>query len=390
MEIDRRSQEATTTSYTKSRNKTSAENFANNNIPANTRVYVKQEPEEGNFRDHLYPPVVSSVSDESGIVEAKLCIAEEEAEPPDTKEDVGSPIILQMELSTIEDADSETAKSSESEVNDQQGERKSYGSNKNSLHLMIFLVVDEEDCNNLFCKKCHRSFSRKDTYRQHMRMIHKIILTPCTTIQHPIILIPDKDDPNFNCKVCEKTFNQRASYRYHLETEHGIACTRATVKPRRYFLPGQQGPHTPATYCSKCHKTFDLKQNYLHHMKRAHNLIPILNQENTPDEDDPNFYCKACEKTFNQKPSYRLHLRKFHEMKLKSSRRVVRNSELLPDTNDPNKYCKVCDRTYSSNDSFANHMRRIHRLESLPRRKHQSSLYLLSTILLESTGLKIT
>lgn len=127
--------------------------------------------------------------------------------------------------------------------------------------------------------------------------------------------LPDKFDPNNYCSPCTKAFKCLQYYRTHLKMIHKMKLTPHRPKPNFNIIPN---PNNSSNYCDSCKWTYSSRNKYLLHLKTVHNISqqPKRNPEITPNIDDPNFYCISCRYSYKSRAIYRQHLQCVHKMEL--------------------------------------------------------------------------
>lgn len=127
--------------------------------------------------------------------------------------------------------------------------------------------------------------------------------------------IPDEFDPNGYCSVCDHKFKRKANYRQYLREIHKMSLT--PLKPTK-DLDITPAIDNSTKYCNSCNWTYESKRKYHCHLRKAHGIScrENLNPNISPDIDDRNFYCQSCQIKYKARRDYRLHLRRVHKIVL--------------------------------------------------------------------------
>lgn len=224
---------------------------------------------------------------------------------------------------------------------------------------------------NFFCPPCARKFSNIRTFRDHLKLIHKMALAPLKQdpdgIQHTE---PDVNDPDFYCRLCDKIFQCKDHYNRHLRSIHKIQVIKKhNINPNADILPDLNDPNY---YCRSCDRKYTTIANFRRHLQQIHQMmmsprVPLTrkNPDITPDLDDPDNRCASCEKTYPDRDKYKKHLKAIHNLfRPSKSRLPVYDPDYQGDINDSeNKYCFVCKTIYTTRASYKSHMRLSHSTE---------------------------
>ncbi|EPB87198.1 hypothetical protein HMPREF1544_06023 [Mucor circinelloides 1006PhL] len=240
--------------------------------------------------------------------------------------------------------------------------RKSVHNIKRTCPLKIKDINSEPDIHdpNFYCKSCKVSYSNRNTYRNHLRAAHYMILKTIPSRRVPeSTILPDPDDPNLYCRACDHTYASKKSYKHHCQFGHGMT----PVKPANQELASSS---IIDSYCKLCNLHLANKASYQSHLSTIHNLDWKLTQQkpkNTvPDVDDPNFYCSACEKKLASKYSFKTHLMRAHAI----YQSAPKKTSLQPDIDDPNNYCRACQKNYRTRTLYRSHLRLVHQMTLSP------------------------
>ncbi|KAL0141282.1 C2H2-type zinc finger transcription factor [Mucor lusitanicus] len=252
----------------------------------------------------------------------------------------------------------------------------------------------EPDLHNpdFYCESCEKSYSNKNTYRQHLRKVHYMVLQQLPKrATKKTDIAPDPNDPNFYCRVCDFTYKCKYYYKRHCRYTHGLKpakfanqtsssgsltdtycqtcekhlCSkqyyhiRQTQPKRNDILPDVNGP---SCYCHPCEKKLGSKESFRQHLKLAHSIFKSAPPQSklNPDVDDPNNYCRACQKTYISIYNYRVHLRLVHQMVLLPLKGNNVNRKRLPDPYNRDYYCSVCKKKYLQAYLYRRHCRQVH------------------------------
>ncbi|KAL9547872.1 hypothetical protein PS6_006901 [Mucor atramentarius] len=213
---------------------------------------------------------------------------------------------------------------------------------------------------NFYCRPCKVNYKDRKIYRNHLRIVHFMVLKTILKSKSPrSTIVPDPDDPNLHCRACDSTYAHRSSYRQHCRYKHGMTSVN--------FGAVRSKPDGIAdTYCKICDMRLASKSSYRCHLFAIHKVDWRLNQQKSkdiaPDVDDPNFYCCACETKLSWKGSFRLHLMAVHAIYPSAPKKI----DLEPDTNDPNNNCRACKKNYTSRGNYRKHLRFVHYMDLRP------------------------
>ncbi|KAL0141261.1 C2H2-type zinc finger transcription factor [Mucor lusitanicus] len=217
----------------------------------------------------------------------------------------------------------------------------------------------EPDVHNpdFYCESCEKSYSNKPTYRQHLRIVHYMVLQqlPKRATQKTDIA-PDPNDPNFYCRACDFTYKRKSYYKSHCRYVHGL-------KLAEFANQTSSSRSLKDTYCQVCDKRLSSLYHYRRHLFLIHKVDIRQPQQRRndilPNADDPNFYCHSCEKKMASKQTLKEHLKFVHSI-FKSA---PPQSELKPDVDDPNNYCRACQKGYPSKRIYCRHLHMVHQMQ---------------------------
>ncbi|KAL0141276.1 C2H2-type zinc finger transcription factor, partial [Mucor lusitanicus] len=209
---------------------------------------------------------------------------------------------------------------------------------------------------DFYCKSCEKGYSKKFAYRQHLRIVHYMVLQqlPKRATQKTDIA-PDPNDPNFYCRACDFTYKRKSYYKRHCRYAHGL-------KPAESANPTSSSGSLTDSYCQTCDKRLSSFYAYRCHLFLIHKVdikqFQRRRNDILPDVNGPNCYCHPCEKKLGSKKSFRQHLKLAHSI-FKSA---PPQSKLNPDVDDPNNYCRACQKTYISIYNYRRHLRVVHQM----------------------------
>ncbi|KAI9474101.1 MAG: hypothetical protein EXX96DRAFT_580596 [Benjaminiella poitrasii] len=130
------------------------------------------------------------------------------------------------------------------------------------------LQPDINDPNN-FCLLCNITYSGLGRYRDHLRRVHKMKLTPLRTIFHPKPgVTPDPEDPNHYCRACEASFQNLCTYRLHLRSRHKMKLE--SRRQARFRKTNDKNEMKCIDYCHICHTTYSRPEYLNRHVKENH------------------------------------------------------------------------------------------------------------------------
>jgi hypothetical protein len=239
--------------------------------------------------------------------------------------------------------------------------------NKPKLTAQLNITPDAQDP-NYNCRSCKHQFSSKQSYRNHVKNVHKMKLEPLSRFV--------AGDPNYNCQSCNHQYSSKHTYKHHLVTVHNMKIESLQSKPRPKAQPNiipviDDPNHT----CRSCNHQYSSRQCYRNHLINIHKmkLEPLkrlpryqIQPNISPIVDDPNNNCQSCNHQFSSKNAYRLHLIKLHKMKLEPSRKIMPQPNVSPDIDDPNNTCRSCTHQFSSKQAYRLHLENIHKIELDP------------------------
>ncbi|KAL9549970.1 hypothetical protein PS6_005793 [Mucor atramentarius] len=220
---------------------------------------------------------------------------------------------------------------------------------------------------NFYCRSCKVIYKDRRKYRNHLRLVHFMVLKTIFKSGSPrSTIVPDPDDPSLHCRACDSTYAQRSFYRQHCRYKHGMTSVK--------FGAARSKPDGIAdTYCKICDVRLGSKSSYRYHLFSIHKVNWRLNRQKSkdiaPDVNDPNFYCCACERKLSCKGSFKAHLQAVHAIYLSAPKKI----DLEPDTDDPNNNCRACEKNYISRGNYRKHLRLVHHMD-LPRLKRNVNL----------------
>ncbi|KAF1805908.1 hypothetical protein FB192DRAFT_1434246 [Mucor lusitanicus] len=101
---------------------------------------------------------------------------------------------------------------------------------------------------DFYCKSCEKGYSKKSAYRQHLRIVHYMVLQqlPARAIQNTDIA-PNPKDPNFYCRACDFTYKINPDAKINV--------------------------NDPDFYCSQCEHSFSWKLAFKKHLAQVHSII---------------------------------------------------------------------------------------------------------------------
>ncbi len=201
------------------------------------------------------------------------------------------------------------------------------------------------------CKKCGESFTRKMRLTAHMKMCIKK---------------RDKQMGSKVCRVCGKVFARKESLRVHMRSHTGERPYVCCVCNKGFYIPSHLASHLYvhiqvqdfAEQCPTCGKKFARKLSLQRHMRthtderpcvcdlcgkgfrttgclRTHKLTHETNK-------DKLLHCAVCDKHFNRKDTFRVHMR-IH-------------------TGDRPYVCQTCGKSFYTNSHLTDHMN-VHSVE---------------------------
>ncbi|KAG1112389.1 hypothetical protein G6F42_014758 [Rhizopus arrhizus] len=213
---------------------------------------------------------------------------------------------------------------------------------------------------NFYCKSCEVRYSSRNSYRDHLRIAHYMVLLAMPkrkVLQNTIV--PDPDDPNQYCRACDYVYSSKLNYKYHCRYVHGMASVK--IAKRRISLNG-----IIDTYCKLCDVRLASKTSYKSHLFAIHKLDwRQIHQEPKniiPDVGDPNFYCRACETKLSSKQSFKSHLILIHSIHQSAPKKTSQE----PDTEDPNNNCRACQKSFRTRNLYRAHLRLVHQITLPP------------------------
>jgi hypothetical protein len=116
-------------------------------------------------------------------------------------------------------------------------------------------ILPDKNHPNNYCDSCEKSYADRDTYRQHLRGVHKMLCSSKRRRKQKEVdlkLSPDIDDPNLYCRVCKTTFILRCIYRQHIRLTHKIKFP-TEIHPPKYDANIKVDPTDPkSTSCDTC------------------------------------------------------------------------------------------------------------------------------------------
>ncbi|EPB86129.1 hypothetical protein HMPREF1544_07117 [Mucor circinelloides 1006PhL] len=242
--------------------------------------------------------------------------------------------------------------------------RKSVHNIKRRCLLKIKDINIEPDIHdpNFYCKSCEVDYSSRNSYRNHLRFAHYMVLkaiSSCKSRQNTIS--PDPDDPNLYCRACDHTYANRETYKFHCRYRHGMASVKLA---KQSFFSND----IIDTYCELCDVRLARKISYKRHLFAIHKLdwrqIHQEPRDILPDVSDPNFYCCACQKKLANKYSFKTHLMLAHAI----YQSAPKKTSLQPDIDDPNYNCRVCQKSYRTGALYRAHVRIVHQMALSPSR----------------------
>lgn len=127
---------------------------------------------------------------------------------------------------------------------------------------------------NFYCRSCQSNYKTGADYRDHLRHVHKMKLSPLkkrTAIDPNISDADTKNPNNTSCAICKFTYSSTTQYRKHMEKFH------------------KDGKNTP--------------------LKRS---VRMSNRNIKPDPNDSNLVCNPCQTRYARRDSFRRHIRLLH------------------------------------------------------------------------------
>jgi len=174
-------------------------------------------------------------------------------------------------------------------------------------------ICKEKKITEYDCNVCGKKFSKKDTWKAHMRYNHNDALFQCAHCSKKFILehtmklhVEAAHMGSVTCDYCPKVYRNKEALRDHIRHKH-----------RDQMIP-----------CRKCNSMFIDADTLSNHQKKIH-----------PEIDGP-FTCDECRTTFEKSYYLRRHLRSVH-----SGKRYT---------------CPECKSTYSTKQNLARHVRFVH------------------------------
>ncbi|OAD06796.1 C2H2-type zinc finger transcription factor [Mucor lusitanicus CBS 277.49] len=227
-------------------------------------------------------------------------------------------------------------------------------------HTMVKNLDKEPDLYSpdFYCKSCEKGYSDRHTYRNHLRVVHFMVLKRFQIrMTQKINVTPDPNDPNLHCKACNFTYKCKSYYMKHCRYTHGLNPPKFTNQ-----TSSSSSSSLTDSYCQTCDKRLSNIRSYRHHLFVIHKVdIRQMQQKQKdalPNVNDPDFYCHSCEKKLANKYSFRQHLKYVHFI----FESAPRQSTLKPDVDDPNNYCRACQKTYSSKGGYRVHLCIVHQI----------------------------
>lgn len=99
--------------------------------------------------------------------------------------------------------------------------------------------------------------------------------------------LPDELDHNKYCVVCKKAYQTLDSYRKHLKSVHKMILTPRKPKPNHDIT---SDPNNASNHCNSCNWPFTRKVGYRVHLKSVHKMI-LTKQRGTPTIQ---IFCQMC------------------------------------------------------------------------------------------------
>lgn len=224
------------------------------------------------------------------------------------------------------------------------------------------------------CDSCNWTFVSMYAYRRHLQLIHKMVTTTLGKRAKPNpSIVPDIDDPNYYCKSCQTTQKTYTLYRQHLRDTHKIQLAplkRGSVFDPTISIADTENPNNRS--CAICKFTYSSIRNYHKHMERGHKSgknapmsrsLRLSNINTQPDPNDPTFFCQPCQKQYANNRTYQSHIRLVHSDKVDTAKLVFTNPIMVEVDNGNlnNKNCTICDREYSNRSNYVTHMNTWHK-----------------------------
>ena len=165
------------------------------------------------------------------------------------------------------------------------------------------------------CNVCKKNFSKKRSWKVHMRNCHQDALFPCADcgkrfiLEHTMKLhVETVHMGSAKCDYCQKGYRNAASLSEHIRRLH-----------RDEMIP-----------CTGCNFLFLNEDNLAHHMKKFHPQMDVAGH----------FVCEVCHATFKKKSYLRRHITKVH-----SGIRFT---------------CPECRSSFSTKQNLARHVKSVH------------------------------
>ncbi|EPB84475.1 hypothetical protein HMPREF1544_08779 [Mucor circinelloides 1006PhL] len=262
---------------------------------------------------------------------------------------------------------------------------------KSRKDLMVKDINVEPDVHDpsFYCKPCKVNYTNRPRYRQHLKIVHYMILKTIPSGRIPQnIITPDPDNPDLYCRACNYTFTGKRTYSLHCQYAHGITSVKFTTARRLankasykkhlfaihkldwrliYQKPKNRTPDVdnPNFYCRICQKNYICSSNYRTHLRcKRHIALLSLKSNASPDKlpnpNDPHNFCSVCKKSWKKRRQYRAHCKHKHFMIL--DRCSIINPNAMIDINDPKNYCAQCERSYARKEGFRKHLGYVHNI----------------------------
>ena len=154
---------------------------------------------------------------------------------------------------------------------------------------------------NFQCKICHKSYTKKEKLKYHLKKAHDEILKEFL----------------YKCNLCTKRLAHKENLKSHLQKCHN----EVELKESLYTIEDYR--------CHICEKSFMDKKSLLHHNGKFHKQDVLKRQQ----------HCSNCGKIFKDKHALYSHNRKFHS----------------------NYLCKWCEESFSLLKSLKNHISTKHK-----------------------------
>ncbi|EPB91955.1 hypothetical protein HMPREF1544_01249 [Mucor circinelloides 1006PhL] len=216
---------------------------------------------------------------------------------------------------------------------------------------------------NFYCRSCKVISKDRNRYRNHLRIVHFMVLKTILKSESPrSTIVPNPDDPSLHCRACDYTYAQKLFYKQHCRYKHGMTSVK-------FGIARSKPDGIADTYCKICDVRLASKQSYKSHLFAIHKVDWRLNQQkskNMPDVNDPNFYCCACERKSSDNNKFKVHLKLMHSIYLSAPKKT----SVEPDTKDPNNNCRACEKNYSSRYTYRMHLRLVHHMALPPLRSN--------------------